>query len=709
MSRGIIGVALVGCWLFAGVGSAEGRRIREFTVADLDEALAGEFERVGVTGEGALFPSPATTTLFSREAAYVWGLLPDGDGGAYAATGSEGRVYHIAGNGDVERLAETFEYELFALTGSRSRGLYVSGAPNGTITHVSLGGVSRTVLDVPEGLVWDLLLAPNGVLYAATGERGEVYRVSEDGEAERVGRIPDAHVVSLGWWNDQLLCGTDGRGLLVAMDPENGDLTVLFDTNQEEVVAILPLGPDRVVFAANGGSQPLTGETANGGFLPPVEVTPAGNSAKPALYELGAEKLVRRVWECSQRNIFSLAAAPDGSVLVGTGTEGILYRLDAHWNASRLLDFEEAQVLTVVSGDQHVFVGTGNAGAIYRLDWDKSGEGTFTTRVWDAGLTSEWGRPSWVASGRGGIACETRSGQLAEPDETWSEWEGLSEGQIQSPPGRFLQCRMVLSGRPDEDLRVRQLTVPYRGPNRRPRVDRVRVSPKGAAFQSSNGGRAGSLRQKLPGGVSVDYIIEAAPPANGAPIGRSGIWARTLRSAVWSAEDADQDELRFDLYLRLMEDAEFLPLKLDLEESAYTWDATAWPEGWYELKVVARDEETNPPGDGLTAESVSSPFQVDNTPPRLRDLKLQPEGEELILSGRVTDDTSRITTLEISLDGEGWQIALPDDGMLDSRSESFRIPVPSLEEGRAPSVVGVRAADEVGHVATSRLRVPNDR
>ena len=89
-----------------------------------------------------------------------------------------------------------------------------------------------------------------------------------------------------------------------------------------------------------------------------------------------------------------------------------------------------------------------------------------------------------------------------------------------------------------------------------------------------------------------------------------------------------------------------------------------------------------------------------------RDLRLETEAGQLILSGKAADEISPIASLEYSLDGEGWRTALPMDGMLDSRSESFRLAVPRVDAGRQPSVVGVRVADAVGHLATAQLRVP---
>jgi hypothetical protein len=157
-----------------------------------------------------------------------------------------------------------------------------------------------------------------------------------------------------------------------------------------------------------------------------------------------------------------------------------------------------------------------------------------------------------------------------------------------------------------------------------------------------------------------------------------------------------------------MEDESFLPLKRDVEETAFTWDAAAWPEGWYMLKIVARDARSQPPGEGLTGEAFSETFLIDNTPPRLEGLCVESGENGPVLLGKVEDALSRITLIEYSLNGEGWRPALPVDRILDARTEEIRIPVPALDDGGRASTVGVRVADEVGHVAGARLRLPGE-
>ena len=72
----------------------------------------------------------------------------------------------------------------------------------------------------------------------------------------------------------------------------------------------------------------------------------------------------------------------------------------------------------------------------------------------------------------------------------------------------------------------------------------------------------------------------------------------------------------------------------------------------------------------------------------------------LTVSGVVTDAASQVMFVDVSVDYGAWKPAFADDGMFDSRSESFRLVVEGLEEGE--HAVSVRAADRSGNPVVVR-------
>ena len=90
-------------------------------------------------------------------------------------------------------------------------------------------------------------------------------------------------------------------------------------------------------------------------------------------------------------------------------------------------------------------------GPTMTVDWMRmtpyAPSGSFTSRVFDASTGLNWQELTWIGSAPEGTAAvfETRSGNTATPDETWSSWQGLSGTTIASPTTQYLQYRVNLS------------------------------------------------------------------------------------------------------------------------------------------------------------------------------------------------------------------------------------------------------------------------
>jgi lysophospholipase L1-like esterase len=74
--------------------------------------------------------------------------------------------------------------------------------------------------------------------------------------------------------------------------------------------------------------------------------------------------------------------------------------------------------------------------------------GTFTSAVFNAGQLASWGTVSWTAAVPAGttLTVQVRSGNTPAPDDTWSAWTAVGNGQANpSPAGRYLQYQVVLT------------------------------------------------------------------------------------------------------------------------------------------------------------------------------------------------------------------------------------------------------------------------
>src|SRR5262249_11728056 len=142
-----------------------------------------------------------------------------------------------------------------------------------------------------------------------------------------------------------------------------------------------------------------------------------------------------------------------GRLFVGTGSDGQLFEVDESTRErSEIARLDHGQILCMTRrADGSVVLGTGDPGRLYVLEDRYVAKGTVTSEVHDAKIVSKWGSLRWKAHTPAGtkLTVAVRSGNVAEPDETWSDWsDELDDGDkatISSPPARFLQYRVTMS------------------------------------------------------------------------------------------------------------------------------------------------------------------------------------------------------------------------------------------------------------------------
>ena len=137
---------------------------------------------------------------------------------------------------------------------------------------------------------------------------------------------------------------------------------------------------------------------------------------------------------------------------MGTGPEGKIFRLNGDPARATLLSRATARQVTALLRDPggRIVGATSNPGKLFALSGGPAAKGSYESDVRDAGTVASWGVIRWRATARAGqVQLLTRSGNTANPDETWSAWSkpySSAEGeQIASPNARYLQWRAVLN------------------------------------------------------------------------------------------------------------------------------------------------------------------------------------------------------------------------------------------------------------------------
>src|SRR5688572_16343856 len=604
--------------------------------ATLNDFLRGEVENLSIDGHGRLVLGPATELVAETTSPFLWAMVVALDGSIYVGSGNEGKVFKIGTGGKAETFFDTTELEVHALALGPDGSLFAATSPEGRIYKIDRTGKGATFFDPEDKYIWSLALDAQGNLYAGTGEKGLIYKITPDGKGATFYSTKATHVIALTFErNGQLLAGTEGPGRLFRVDSA-GKAFLLLDSTHQEIRAIRVDPQGNIYLAALTGrttstSQPpapTTTETPSTSAREPIptvttEVTAiavvdsggasVGSAEAPAredrrggrgaIYRIKPDGLWDIMWESAEDSPYDLAFDANGALIVGTGRNGKLYSLSGEPTTATLLMQAGAQQVTGFARDSkgNVIYATSNPGKVFRLSPQRAAEGTYTSLVRDAQTVADWGTLSWRATvpAGGRVDVFTRSGNTATPDDTWSGWSGpysASNGEeIKSPNARYLQWKAVLSGQSGSPI-LTSVSAAYVQRNLRPKVTSLTVHPSGTVFQKpypTGDPDIAGFDSQAPDRRILTATANTA--GTGSSLGRR-VYQRGLQTFVWRAEDANDDELRYNVLYRREGETVWKALKTDLEEAIYVCDTPSVPNGTYVVNVVAFDEATNTPG-----------------------------------------------------------------------------------------------------------------
>lgn len=225
-------------------------------------------------------PKSGRTKLFSTPdgAEHVWGLHYDkARGQLIAATGPRGGLFTIDGIGRAQSLFDAEASHLMAVVGDDKGTLFVGTSDAALVIRIARNGDARVVHDFPgnEVTAIDLLdgrlavvanqfpKAP-GMQFKAGAKppkpstrprpgTGELWRVDEDGRAEKLLSRKDTHFASVQWGRDGVIhAGSGNDGRIFRVEPD-ASYSIWADVEERQVLA-LDLRSSRPAF--------LTGDAA---------------------------------------------------------------------------------------------------------------------------------------------------------------------------------------------------------------------------------------------------------------------------------------------------------------------------------------------------------------------------------------------------------------------------------------------------------------
>jgi WD40 repeat protein len=177
--------------------------------------------------------------------------------------------------------------------------------------RLTLGPTTTPVYESSVPFLWTLLSAPDGSVYAGSGNDGQVFRIDASGASSVFFDADELEVHALARAPDgAIYAGTSPDGRIYRVDAKGG-ASVFFDP-ADRYIWSLAVDPSGVVYAATGDKGVI------------YRITPDGTGVP--------------FYETKATHAMSLAFDADGRLLAGTDSPGRVFRIDASGRPFVLLD-----------------------------------------------------------------------------------------------------------------------------------------------------------------------------------------------------------------------------------------------------------------------------------------------------------------------------------------------------------------------------------
>lgn len=713
-----------------------------------EDFLRGTLMGVSLSNEGELNLAPEARRVFNPDETLALSVAADRSHNLYVGTGHQGKVFRVDANLKDTLFFRAPEPDIFALAVGPDGALYVGSSPEGKIYRVTEDRKSKVFYDPKTKYVWALSFDAQGRLYVGTGGRGQILRVETDGKGKVFFDSNQTHIMCLTFdRKGNLLAGSEPDGLIYQIDPR-GKAFVLYQAGLPEIHALATDAEGRVYAAALGAESgkglPEFVATPSQGNPPPTTVTtvtveaasdtpslkvqnPPRPSPPPtahvqvtspsnvgfqwsqapqgrgSLVEILPDYSAETLWSSNTQSIFGLAVRGH-DVLFSTDSGGHIFSLSPSPEGPKLTLLTEAHeslpTRLLLQGSD-LYVATSNIAGLLKVGTRAGAEGSYESPVKDAKFVSRWGVLSWRADVPAGCSLQffSRSGNSQRPDNTWSDWAGPYRNPdgspILSPAARYIQWKGVFGGSEGTSPTLDEVTVSYLNQNLPPEIRSLKVSTGGERTGPSGASSSGSA-----GGASATSTGFGPPPPEPRP--------KPSVIISWQADDPNGDQLVYSLYLKATDEREWHLLKNQLHETSFTLEPYALADGQYVARLVASDEASNSPRTARAAELVSAPFWIDNSPPRVKVLSQTVTSAGAEVHFQVQSNTAPLRSAEVSTDNKEWRNLDSDDGIVDSRLETFTVKNLKLEPGE--HIIALRAYDTAGNAGLGKavIRIPKD-
>lgn len=692
----------------AAAGPAHAVVTSTLTVESYKDFDKGEAEAAFITSLGEVRPGWDSKRT-DLETGGVWSSALAPDGALFIGTDDDGSVYRLAKD-KLDKLASIESaVAIVSLALAADGALYAGTMPGGEIWRIdsATGKANKLVALEEVESVWALAVdAEQKTLYAGTGAKGKLFAVDlGSGKASVVFDTEDKRITAVLVARDgSVWLGTSEKAQVFRYDPKSKRARAIADFAGNEISALADAG-ESVIAAVNDFEEPITVGIKTKGAVDKAEKKKR-DGEQPKLPKKG---------ETPGADDRPNESSEPQRKRARKGT-GALYRLFGDGRGEQVHALTATYFTVVaVTPEGQVFAGAGDKGRIYLIDMDDSVSTALDVeeRV-IAGLhIGAAGRLVFVTSDAAAAYRTTGKAKKASYTSDVFDtdvpsrfgkivWHGQGDVKIETRTGNTAEPGVGWS-----EFSAPRDVKPSGGPSRSARM----TSPVGryVQFRVTFAGEGDSLRKArlyyLPHNRPSELQeVEAAPEAEskGVTLAAGAVEPRSpVIKLSWKVENPDGDTTSYRLEVRREGDVLWRPIateKKPFTSTKYSWNTETFPDGWYRLRVTASDERGNSSDRARVSHKISRLFLVDNQKPSIDGVSVSYPSA----SARAVDAMSPIAEVAYAVDDGPWRVGACNDGIFDDTTEMLRLDLP---RGLEPGVhsLAIRVADEAGNIGATSV------
>ncbi len=539
--------------------------------------------------------------------------------------------------------------------------------------------------------IFDIALDADGNIYLATGPKGKIIKLVNDGEkAEVFFDSKDDNILTIAIKDGILYAGSDGRGLIYKISLQDASASVLYDSDQDEITDIV-IADDNVLYVtatsaklvaeqnkfvaelANPTGRPADGdnkakksdinipniadekEEKTKGDKDEDAKKPSTTPSVSYLFKIDQNGFVTGLLQ-EKAIFFAACPSSDNGLFIATGNDGKLLKADLENEKYKVAykDNEISQITALFAVGDDLYVGSANPAKLIKLSSSYAATGIYKSNLIDAAQPARWGKLQIEADvpDKCKISVSCRSGNVDDiNDVTFSDWtlpvKIEKPVQLLCPVGRYCQYKLILNSQT------------------------VTVTPvvKGVVVAST----VDNLPPKIES-INVKRIDDG------------------LFEIKYEAKDGNDDKLQYEIDIKNIRWNKWITIKDKIDKDEYKFDGKTVEDGRYEIRVSASDENSNTSLTKLTASRISDQVIIDNTRCEITNDFIDISNDGFNLTFTVTDKLSIIDKVEYVVDScDKWNGLLPEDKVYDTTTEEFYLTKGKLKAGS--HIVTIRAFD----------------